>query len=445
MYQPKAMQIQERVYDSKQPYRLAVRAGLPEVLFLAYREGLGPIFSSVYLVPAASLIHSGFDVKVLTLSAIGEWLRPPLRRRWKSLEQSAGLRLKGRIHRIPSPPSRWRRAWNEAPLLTRWLRRSYGRQRRVILHCGSSQATVLALKARESLPNLKIVYQVWGPEAAEYLFGKSSRDNTAIQLEAARLDGFQQHAMKEADAIISISHEMTRWAIAEYGADRNKILEVPCFVDTERFAYDERLRRAVRAELKLGDRFTVIYAGSMFHWQFPDGCFDVLKAIFTDIPEARFLAVTTSPNRMSARLHRHGFTEDKAIVISVPYQDVPRYLAAADLAILGRNLGEQPSVVNRVSSPVKFSEYLACGVPVILSEGIGDFSRYVEEHNLGQVIPHGADAPRIECLTRFFLQRWEKQWDLLRRNSRHFACEHLSSIVHIPRLSSLYERLGFDG
>jgi glycosyltransferase involved in cell wall biosynthesis len=398
----------------------------------------------VYVVPAARLLNRGLDVQLVTLSAIGEWVRPQLRRRWKTLKQSAGTLLKGRIHRLPSPPSRWRRAWDEAPLLTRWLRRSYGRQRRVILHCGSSQATTLALQARESLPNLKIIYHAWGPEAAEYLFGRSSDGDTAAQVEAARLDSLQRRAMNEADAIISISHEMTRWAISQYGADAKKIIEVPCFVDTERFASDERKHADVRAELGLRDEFTVIYVGSMFQWQFPDGCFDVLKAILVHHPEARFLAVTTSPNAMRARLRQHGFPDDKAIVISVPYQDVPKYVAAADLAILGRNIGEPPSIVNRISSPVKFGEYLACGVPVILSEGIGDFSRYVEEHELGQVIPYGTDAAGIERLMGSFLHRYEEHWGMQQRNCRRFARKYLSSDVYLPLLCALYERLGQD-
>jgi glycosyltransferase involved in cell wall biosynthesis len=39
-----------------------------------------------------------------------------------------------------------------------------------------------------------------------------------------------------------------------------------------------------------------------------------------------------------------------------------------------------------VASPTKFAEYLACGLPVITTEYVGDFSLYVKEHNLGYVI-----------------------------------------------------------
>lgn len=421
------------------------------VAFVVYREGLGPIFSSVYLVPAARLVDAGLDVKLLTFSAVGEWLRPELKHRWKSLKLSAGELLEKKIYRIPSPPARWRSAWKEDLLFRFWLRRLYGRKRNVILHCGSSQAAVLAVRARESLPNLKVIYQVWGPEAAEYLhtrsIGRSGKIASSVEAEAARLEVLQRLAMREADAIICISHEMTRWAIAEYGADPVKILEVPCFVDTRRFApVDTETRIAVRSQLGVGDRFMVVYTGSMFSWQFPERCFDLLNAIRFEIaPGALFVALTTSPGTMRSQLERHGFDKDSARIVSVAYEDVPRYVAAADLAVLGRNLGEAPSLVNRISSPVKFGEYLSCGVPVILSEGVGDYSRYVGENDLGLVIPYLADEVQVGQMLGRFFERYRNDWDALRQNARCFAEQHLSADIHVPRLQWLYDSLGCNG
>lgn len=45
----------------------------------------------------------------------------------------------------------------------------------------------------------------------------------------------------------------------------------------------------------------------------------------------------------------------------VPYHKMASYLSAADVAFIWRD----KSSVNEVASPVKFSEYLACGLPVI--------------------------------------------------------------------------------
>jgi len=42
--------------------------------------------------------------------------------------------------------------------------------------------------------------------------------------------------------------------------------------------------------------------------------------------------------------------------------------------------------VNYVASPTKFGEYLAAGVPVIATEGIGDTSDLIKNENIGIII-----------------------------------------------------------
>ncbi len=42
--------------------------------------------------------------------------------------------------------------------------------------------------------------------------------------------------------------------------------------------------------------------------------------------------------------------------------------------------------MNQVASPVKAAEYLACGIPVILSPEIGDISSYIEKCGVGNLI-----------------------------------------------------------
>jgi len=42
--------------------------------------------------------------------------------------------------------------------------------------------------------------------------------------------------------------------------------------------------------------------------------------------------------------------------------------------------------VNRVSSPVKFAEYCLCGLPVIITDNVGDYSGYVRSYKLGHIV-----------------------------------------------------------
>ncbi len=43
-------------------------------------------------------------------------------------------------------------------------------------------------------------------------------------------------------------------------------------------------------------------------------------------------------------------------------------------------------IVSRVSSPIKFAEYLSAGLPVILREGIGDTEQIIKKYNVGVII-----------------------------------------------------------
>jgi len=79
----------------------------------------------------------------------------------------------------------------------------------------------------------------------------------------------------------------------------------------------------------------------------------------------------------------------------VDYGDVPRHLMAADVAVLWR----EDNVVNHVASPVKFAEYVCCGLPVIVSQSVSGAARFVEEGHPGLVIDE-LDDVSIDGLRR---------------------------------------------
>jgi hypothetical protein len=62
-------------------------------------------------------------------------------------------------------------------------------------------------------------------------------------------------------------------------------------------------------------------------------------------------------------------------------EEVSSLMIVADYGILIR----EKSITNQVASPVKFAEYLACGLQVLISEGIGDFTDFVKQLNCGHV------------------------------------------------------------
>ena len=59
-----------------------------------------------------------------------------------------------------------------------------------------------------------------------------------------------------------------------------------------------------------------------------------------------------------------------------------KYLCAADAAIIFRNKG----VTNEVASPVKFSEYVSCGLPVLTNDSVDLITNYIKLNKCGKIL-----------------------------------------------------------
>ncbi len=83
-------------------------------------------------------------------------------------------------------------------------------------------------------------------------------------------------------------------------------------------------------------------------------------------------------------------------------------------------LVREPTVTNSVASPTKFAEYLCCGLPVIISDHLGDFTALVESERLGIVVGPGRT---VGPLGRSKAERQRMQ---------AFALTHFKKAVHGP-------------
>jgi hypothetical protein len=83
------------------------------------------------------------------------------------------------------------------------------------------------------------------------------------------------------------------------------------------------------------------------------------------------------------------------INLFVDYGHVPRYLMAADVAVLWR----EDNAVNHVASPVKFAEYVCCGLPVIVSQSVHGAAAFIQKGHPGQVLDD-LDGVSIDGLGR---------------------------------------------
>jgi hypothetical protein len=96
---------------------------------------------------------------------------------------------------------------------------------------------------------------------------------------------------------------------------------------------------------------------------------DLYEVVRAEVPGLRFLLLTSQLALANEALRTRHLEAD-VCVRSLSPDDVPRYLAAGDagVCLLGRHGSKE------ASSPTKYGEYLAAGLPVITNSWIGDAS-----------------------------------------------------------------------
>lgn len=374
-----------------------------QVIHVVHREGLSSVFASQVLLRVAEM-GSQFPQEVVLQSPLGQLVRPHLRRRLAQIRRRAS-QLGVRLSVLPSPPTRGRLLWSDGGTLTAWLAWRTRQRQRTVLHCRATPATMLGLHVRRRLPWLRVVHDCRGAMLAEFLAERGFRQDQqeawpdAIRAEYERLARDEQRAFREADASFCVSRAMAAYYRAKYDLPTDRLAVVPCCVPVEVFAQGLTRRNEMRKTLGLEARLVVAYAGSLVWYQLPEQAIRIFRLIQQHRPDAAFLAIVTDPERMRAMLQLAGIAESAGTVRCVSQEQVPDYLAAADLGLLLR----EDSLVNQLASPVKFGEYLASGTPVVISRNVGDYSNAVQDGNLGVVLDTAAEDPVLEHRLRNFL------------------------------------------
>ena len=100
-------------------------------------------------------------------------------------------------------------------------------------------------------------------------------------------------------------------------------------------------------------------------------------------PRAHLLWLTTGSHaRIRELMQERGMATQDYTVHTATTRDVPSYLSASDagLAFI------KPCFSKLASSPTKFAEYLACGLPIVINRGIGDSDSLAQEHRIAAMV-----------------------------------------------------------
>jgi hypothetical protein len=330
--------------------------------YLTFNDGPSGIYSG-QVIDVVAHLRRHFDVNLRLIALISL-------RGYRKNRQAIKSQMKDAIV-LPMVPGvhRWR-------LNSMMLRVVIGFLRPRVIIGRSVLATILARRASRKA---QVVYDGRGAIAAEWTEYNVVRDerlrSQILQLECK--------AVNDSDFRIAVSSRLVKYWSEKCGYTGNCHVLIPCtlnsvYIDLQ---HSENMIARSRNALGFGAGDVVIgYSGSLAGWQGIDQLVDVIRQLMQSDHRVKALFLSHMAPAIS-ELERQ--FPGRVVRSMEAVGKVPEVLMAADYGLLLR----ERSVTNQVASPVKFAEYLACGLKILISPEIGDFSDFVSLHGCGHVFP----------------------------------------------------------
>ena len=202
----------------------------------------------------------------------------------------------------------------------------------------------------------------------------------------------ERHVWQGADLVIAVS-ESLRGRLQHSGVDHHRIQVLPNGVDPKLFHGDSS-SRALRESMKLDGHFTVGFVGTFRRWHGVDLLLTTFENLHRIDPKTHLLLVGEGPlrSRFEEQVRNAGLEKAVTFVGRIAHQDVPKYLAAMDVAV-----APYPALEEFYYSPIKLFEYMAAGRAVVASR-VGQVAEILVDGETGLLFEPGNSADLLRCL-----------------------------------------------
>jgi glycosyltransferase involved in cell wall biosynthesis len=338
----------------------------PAVLYLCYQSLLEPLTQTQVVAYLEGLARSGYRLVLLTFEP--RPLTPGEAQDWRGRLAAKGIAWHWRrYHKRPTVPA------TSLDILVGiltglWLIRHY---RVRMVHARVHVPGVMALALR-LLTRVKFLFDVRGLMAEEYADAGAWRANGTLFRATKKVE---RALVRAADGLVVLTYRgeklLRNWYRRELR--RKPLVVIPCCVDFR--AFPVRRDRTGGPGPGRGAP-TVAYVGKLGGWYLTREMTDFVAEAARVVPGLAWQVWTQSdPAPLRAAAREAGLGEEILNVGRLPPERVARELARTDAGLSFI----KPCLSKVASSATKVGEYLAAGLPVVATAGIGDTDELLTE------------------------------------------------------------------
>lgn len=401
----------------------------PGVLFVSYNGLLDPLGSSQVL-PYVERLHGPWRMQILSFER-GERLADSARlAALRHRLDSRGIGWTFRTYRKGGITAKARDLFEGSSLIRRICRDDGGIR---VLHARGYVPAEMAFRARTGVP---VLFDIRGLQPEEYVEGGLWKAGSFRHRLAKRSE---RRFFRDAKGAVVLSRAILDHVEARFREQQGAtppIEVIPCCVDLTQFTIDPHAREEGRGRLGVTDETTLfVYAGSLGTW-YPAEEMARFVRTFRDTSGRRVRLrwlVNNDADLARAASQRAGLSDSEVSVDCCAPEFVPRELSCADAALTL----VRPTFSKRASSPTKYAESLALGLPLVLSQDVGD-GEEIERRGGAVSLPFPPTDRDLEHGARRLLE-------LLAKPREHFRsiAQSLFDIeaIAIPAYARLYGAL----
>lgn len=308
-----------------------------------------------------------------------------------------------------------------------------------IIHARADIPVIIAWPLAKIM-KLKLIFDRRSTMREYYVDGVNEKNIFSINIFSHMLDVLDKFIIRHSNATIVLS-EKCEQALRKnpyLNKGENIFRVIPCCTDLTKFSQNKSKNSINQINLK--NKFVMTYLGSLGTCYLLEEMARFYKVLNKKNNNAFFYIISNVEREFidNILIKENLLSGKDYTIICAKPEEVPIHLSISDCSIMFI----KPSDTKIGSSPTKFGESLAAGVPIIINRGIGDTEDIIRSQKVGILVDSFSELAYDKAIEDLFSLLRKKE--ILKERCKKTAQNFFSLSIGISRYAEVYEKLSMS-